>query len=614
MNKLHQRPMSHVAGWIKRTGAALLVATSAVACATDVDRMAQASGKGSLPQGHPPVPVDRITLQAGELPHVTLSADILYKILAADIAAQRGALLPAANTMLEVAQQTADPRLAKRAVELYAAAGDLNGALRAAEVWVVNAPGDEDALSTRLALSAASGKTDGLADALAAQIQSTANKKEALGRAMNVLRRMQDREQALTVLQAAIDKSKVGGTLAAHMALSDMAHAAGDEKRAIKEAQAAIRLKPDSEDAAMRLLDYGMNADAPVAIKQARQFARAYPRARQLRLMLAGKLAETGDVQAALDELSLMSSQFPEDFDLLFIRAQLAFQDRRLAEAKKLLLQYVDVQSQRQGAVAPGASDAGAALADAYTLLSRVSEQQGNPDQAIVWLSLIEEPSARQNARLRQAMIRADQGRVDEALAIIDATHPGDVDEQLVGVLTAVQILRKAERFDEAIARLRQVDGEIDESVEIKYELGMLLERQKQHAEMEKYLRQVIELDPGYAHAYNALGYSLADRNERLDEAYDLIFRAHQILPEDPYILDSLGWVYFRQGKNDQAEQYLSQAFEVRPEAEIAAHLGEVLWVKGDQDRAHKVWKQGVKIDASSPVLQETMKRFGVAP
>lgn len=614
MTKLHQRPVPLLAGWIKRTGSALLVATSAVACATDVDRFAQAGGEVSLPKGHPPVPVDRVTLQAGQPPHVKLSADILYKILAADIAAQRGAFLPAANTTLEVAQQTADPRLAKRAVELYAAAGDLNGALRAAEVWVANAPGDEDALSTRLALSAASGNTDGLADALAAQIKSSANKTDALARAMNVLRRMQDRALALAVLQSAIDKSKSGGTLAAHMALSDMAHAAGDDKRAIEEAQSAIRIKPDSEDAAMRLLDYGMNTDATAAIKQARQFARAYPRARQLRLMLAGKLAETGDVQAALDELSLMSSQFPEDFDLFFIRAQLAFQDRRFDEAKKLLLQYVDVQSQRQSAVAAGASDAGAALADAYMLLSRVSEQQNDPDQAIVWLSLIEEPSARQNARLRQAMIRADQGRVDEALAIIDATHPGDVDEQLIGVLTAVQILRKAERFDEAIERLLAVDREIDDSVEVKYELGMLLERQARHDEMEKYLRQVIELDPGYAHAYNALGYSLADRNERLDEAYDLIYRAHQILPEDPYILDSLGWVYFRQGKNDEAEQYLAQAFEVRPEAEIAAHLGEVLWVKGEQVKAREIWKQGLEIDAGSPVLQETMKRFGVSP
>ena len=164
---------------------------------------------------------------------------------------------------------------------------------------------------------------------------------------------------------------------------------------------------------------------------------------------------------------------------------------------------------------------------------------------------------------------------------MIDAAHPADQDEQLLGVLTMSQILRNAKLYEQAIERLQQADLEILDSVDIKYELGMLLERQKRYSDMEKYLRQVIELDPGYAHAYNALGYSMADRNVRLEEAFELIYRAHQILPDDPYILDSLGWVKFRQGENQLAERYLRQAFEVRPEGEIAAHLGEVLWVIG---------------------------------
>lgn len=589
----------------------LLLVTSTAACAADVSRYAQATP--ALPIKKPATtPPQSVVLKSGALPHVELSADILYKLLAADIAAQRGALLPAANTLLEVAKQTADPRLAKRAVELYAAAGDLVGALAAANVWVANAPKDENAVSTQLALSAASGKTDGLADALAKQIRASDDKTESLARAIGVLRRMQDRNKALEVLDSTIDKAGVKGSLAAHMALADTAHAAGNDQRALREAQAALKIKPDSADAAMRVLDYGMKIDSKQAIASARKFARTYPRARQLRLMLAGKLSESGDIQGALDELQLMSGEFPEDFDLLFIRAQLAFQDRRLAEAKQLLLQYVQVQSQRQDAVAAGASDAGAALADAYMLLSRVAEQQNDLEQAIVWLGRIEEPASRYSARLRQATLRADQGRIDEALAIIDATHAGDQDEQLVGALTAAQILRKAQRFDDAIKRLQQADKEVEGSVEVKYELGMLLERQKQHEEMEKYLRQVIELDPGYAHAYNALGYSMADRNDRLDEAYDLIYRAHQILPEDPYILDSLGWVSFRKGKNDDAEKFLRQAFDAKQEAEIAAHLGEVLWAKGDQEQARQVWREGLKLDKSNAVLQETLKRFGV--
>ena len=196
---------------------------------------------------------------------------------------------------------------------------------------------------------------------------------------------------------------------------------------------------------------------------------------------------------------------------------------------------------------------------------------------------------------------------------MIDSAYPFDQDEQLIGVLTMSQILRNAERFDQAIERLRLADQEILDSVEIKYELGMLLERQKQFSDMEKYLREVIELDPGYAHAYNALGYSMADRNVRLDEAYELIYKAHQILPDDPYILDSMGWIKFRQGDNQQAERYLRRAYEAKPEAEIAAHLGEVLWVMGEQTKARAIWREGLELDSGNTTLQQTLERFGVS-
>ena len=555
----------------------------------------------------------RITLQPDGLPHVKLTADIMYKVLAAEIAVQRGALLPAANTTLELAQETADPRLAQRAVELYAAIGDVQGALRAAELWQSIAPSSEEATSTRLALTAAAGKTEGLARALADQVRSSANKRDALARTISVLRRMPDRAQALRLLELTIEQARVKGTLAAYMALADMAQAAGDDERALREAQQALRLTPDSEDAAMRVLDYGAAVDAQAAIDRARQFARAYPQARQLRLMLAGQLSEQGDTQGALDELELMSSQYPEDFDLLFVRAQLAYQDGQLAVANRLLEQYVQVQSQRQDAITAGASDAMAALADAYSLLARVAQEQGDADQAIVWLGRIEDPSARYSARLRQATIRADQGQVDEAVAMIDAAHPIDQDEKLIGVLTMSQILRAAQRDEQAIDRLSRADAEIVDSIEIKYELGMLLERQGRYDEMEDYLRQVIELDPGYAHAYNALGYSLADRDLRLDEAYELIYRAHQILPDDPYILDSLGWVKFKQGDNEQALVYLEQAYDIEPQAEIAAHLGEVLWRLGRENEAREVWRKAIEVDDTNNVLRQTMQRFGVA-
>jgi tetratricopeptide (TPR) repeat protein len=181
-------------------------------------------------------------------------------------------------------------------------------------------------------------------------------------------------------------------------------------------------------------------------------------------------------------------------------------------------------------------------------------------------------------------------------------------------LLTVTQILREANRNDEAILRLIEADKKIQNSIEIKYELAMLLERQGQIDKMETYLRQVIALDANYAQAYNALGYALADRDKRLPEALKLITRAHELLPQDPFILDSLGWVNFRMGNLPEAVKYLQQAYDMRPDAEIAAHLGEVFWVQGKKDAARELWLKAVSRDSKNAALNSTIKRFGVKP
>jgi tetratricopeptide (TPR) repeat protein len=184
----------------------------------------------------------------------------------------------------------------------------------------------------------------------------------------------------------------------------------------------------------------------------------------------------------------------------------------------------------------------------------------------------------------------------------------------LIGALTVSQILRDASRIPEAIGRLKVADQTLPESLEIKYELAMLQEKQNNLKEMERLLREVIELDPGHAHAYNALGYSFADRNIRLKEASDLITRALEISPNDPFILDSMGWVKFRQGDLVDALKYLEQAYGMRPEADIAAHLGEVLWKLGRKDDARKVWSEAFAKDPKNTTLTETTRRFGWKP
>ena len=556
-----------------------------------------------------------IRLRAGKLPEVTLTSTILFRILASEISAQRGTYLPAGKTMLELSRELGDYRLARRALEFYLAGGNLPGALDASRVWLRLMPDDAEASSTEMALAAASGQTSGLAAALRKQIDTATDKSAAIGQAFAVLSRMPDKQAALRILSTAIGDSNARHLAAGHMALADMARAAGDHVRALTESRLALTAAPRSEDAAIRVFEYGLNVDSERALREATEFTALQPNARRLRVIVASHLADRGQFEAAMAELRSMAKRSPEDFDLLFMQAQVSYRAKQLEQARGFLDQYVAVQSQRlKASAAPGATDAPAALAEAYQLFSKIAEEQGQLDEAVSLLAKIEDPSMRHISRIRQALIRAKQKRVDEALALIDSANAQTDEELIMGVSAGAQILRDANRLPEAIKRMQALDQRMPDTVNVKYELAMLHERADQMRETERLLRQVMALDPGHAHAHNALGYSLADRNRRLPEALALITRALEISPQDPFILDSMGWVKFRMGQYKEAVEYLQRAYEKRPEAEIAAHLGEALWKMGQQSEARKVWQEGMAKEPSNATLIETLKRFGVKP
>ena len=551
---------------------------------------------------------EEIQLRAGQLPEVTLTSNIVFRILAAEISAQRSAFIPAGKTMLDLAKEVGDVRLARRALEFYLAGGNLAGALESSRLWLKFEPDDAEALSTEMTLSAASGQTSGLTSALRKKIDEARDKTAAIGQAMAILGRVPDKRAGLAILITVLQESQARDTLPAHIAISDLARAAGDAPRALSAAKAALNVAPRSEDAAMRVFEYGLAVDAQQAFRDAQGFAAAHPKARRLRLLLATQWAERREFDSAMAELVAMAKLDPEDIDLVFMQGQIAYRAKRLPEARNLLEQYVSRQSQRQS----GASDEGSGLVDAYQLLSRIAQDQGFFDDAVRLLDNIQEPSARHNARVRQAAIRAQQGRVDDALAILDTSDPQSLEEEVLTASAGAQMLREAKRPLEAIKRLEAANERMPDTVEIKYELAMMYERNEQLNDTERLLREVIALDPGHAHSYNALGYSLADRNQRLPEALKLITRALEIAPNDPFIMDSMGWIKFRLGDYVTAVQYLEKAYRVRPEADIAAHLGEALWMLGQRDAAIEIWKKALAKEADNATLQETIKRLGV--
>jgi Flp pilus assembly protein TadD len=208
----------------------------------------------------------------------------------------------------------------------------------------------------------------------------------------------------------------------------------------------------------------------------------------------------------------------------------------------------------------------------------------------------------------------ARQGRIDEARQLIRSLPERTPADARLKISTEVQLLREHKLYQAAYDLLTDALRRQPDDPDLLYDQAALADRLGQPEEMERLLRRVIALKPDYHHAYNALGYALAERNIRLDEARQLILKALEFAPGDPFISDSLAWVEFRSGKPAEALRLLQAAFKAKPDAEIAAHLGEVLWSQGAREQAIQIWKEGLLLNAENETLLGTLKRLQVKP
>jgi len=557
--------------------------------------------------------VEAIRLRAGEPPAVTLTADILYRILVSELSAQRGQFDAASQLFLGLAKDTSDPRLAKKAFQAAIIERNMPRALQAAQEWALLAPGDPEAVASSLALAASNGQTAGMASALWQRIEKAEDKNTAIVQAAAIISKLNDKKVALDVLERTLHEP-VRSLPVSHLALSDAAWAAGDAPRALAEARQALELDPSSEAAAQRVLEYGMKVDPGAALNEARAFIKAHPDTPKLQLLLANHLVTRRDFDGALAVVHGMQQRAPEDFDLLYTEAEINFRAERYEQAKGLLNQYINVQTQRRRSVNDRASSAMADASDARLMLVKIAEKEDKLNEAIRQLSLIDDPAVMFQARIHKAVLEGRLGNLRQARRTIDALRPQDNQERAVMALTLSSIYREAGRTEQAIEVLVKADKDLPDTSEIKYDLGMLYERQGRFDDFEKLMRRVIELEPDSANAYNSLGYTFADQNTRLDEARELLERALDLEPDNPFILDSVGWYFYRAGDHQAAQEYLQRSYDLMPAPDVAAHLGEVLWAQGRRDKARALWRAAAAKDADNEVLNKTMKRFGVAP
>lgn len=555
--------------------------------------------------------VERIHLRSGKLPSVSLTPELLYSLLVAELTAQQGNYTDASQQLLSIAKNVLDKRLAKRAFQMAMTGHNLPLALESAKEWASLDPDNPEAVAASLALSASSGQTEGLAKTLARRIRAASDKDQAVMQAVAITARMNDKYLALEVLDKSFT-SVLGESTLAHLALADAAWAAGEPQRAVEESYKAQKLDPPSVEAAQRILEYGLRVQSHKAIQDTYKYLEHYPNQRSVQLLLVSRLTSMGDFNEALGLLADMRKANPEDFDLLFTEAEVNARAGNYAHAKMQLQQYLSIQQQRRNAIDDGASSAMADSSDARLLLVTIAEKEQDYNEAIKQLQQIDEPALLFQAKTHQAILYGKLGELSKARKVLDSIKPADRHEKASVQLTLASIYRDAGRTGQAIELLKEADLAMPQTAEIKYDLGMLLHQQGKTQQFEELMKSVIELAPDNANAYNSLGYTYVEQNRNLDEARDLLEQALDIDPDNPYILDSIGWYLFRIEDYQGALEYLRRSYESLPAADVAAHLGETLWVLGRKDDAREVFIDALRQDPDNQVLNATVKRLGV--
>jgi tetratricopeptide (TPR) repeat protein len=565
--------------------------------------------------------------QAAAAPTVdnsNLDAQLFYQLLIGEIEMRSGEAGTAYEVMLEAARRTKDEQLFRRATEvaLQSRAGDQ--ALAAAKAWRTAVPGSLEAHRFLIQLLVAVNRTPEALEPLRSLLNLTrSNERPALIESLpRYFARATDRGAAAALLEQALQPYiEVPETrAAARVALGRAWLAAQDSAKALDLARRAHASDPAAEAPALLALELLPGAAGAEQIVTGHLAAK--PDSNAVRLVYVRTLTSTQRYVDATAQLESLTRSSPNIAPPWLTLGALHLELHHAAEATAALEKYVQlVQSgvttaQKPASTAiedddaPVTPDQG--LTQAWLLLAQAAEQQRDFAAAEAWLAKIDNPQRALDVQSRRASLLAHQGKVKEARELIRRVPEKSNTDARAKYLAEAQVLRDVKQWGEAGKVLAVASQKFPDDVDLLYEESMAAEKLNRYVEMEQLLRRVIELKPDHHHAYNALGYSLAERNVRLVEAKALIQKALQLSPGEPFITDSLGWVEFRLGNRDEALRLLRGAYQARPDPEIAAHLGEVLWIVGQRDEARRVWREGRSRDSGNDVLRETLARLRV--
>jgi tetratricopeptide (TPR) repeat protein len=537
-----------------------------------------------------------------DLPNVAASSQIVFQVLAAEVALQRGQAAPAYQTYLAMARDTHDPRFAQRATEIAIAAQSPNDALTAVQLWKQLSPNSDRAAQLSASLLILSGKPDDAKPILAAELAKVpdAQRGDAIISLQILLSRGPNRVGALNVLKDLVQNDMQRPET--QLALARQQLAADDLPGAKTSLEQALQLRPDYLPAALMLAHMGP-AERDEGIVSFEKYLAKNPKSRDAQLALAQLYLSADRLDDAQKQFEAMRKNDPKDLTPLMALALVNIQKKQYDKAQDFLIQYAK-GAEKTPNVDPG---------QAYIYLAQLSLEQKDEAAASQWLDKIPRTSQQyMTAQITRAQLLAKQGKTDEARQLLAGLQTSDPRDLAILARTDAGLLFEAQRYPEAEAALAKAVSDFPDDPDLIYDYAMAAEKNGHYDTMEAQLRTLIRLQPDNPQAYNALGYSLVDRGQRIDEAEKLIEKAVSLAPNDAFIMDSLGWAKYRQGNDLEAASILKKAYDLQPNAEIGAHLGEVQWKSGQQDQARNTWREAKKLEPGNDTLVKTLKRFQV--
>jgi tetratricopeptide (TPR) repeat protein len=586
INVPHQAPASNPQDSVLKNFAIILTLSALLA-------------SGSVAQAAPDTPTN-----TDDLPLIQLSEDLMLKYLSAELAFQRGQAAGAHLAMMALARSSGDPRLARRATEIAIAASSAPDALKGAKLWRELAPRSDEALQVLLSLQLNNNRLDEAKQALAQLL--AASTPDLLPTAINTvqrnLARMSDKSKAAGLMRELLEPYRE--SVDARLAIAQFSMVSGDRAGALREARDAVKKFPKSEIATLVLAQ--IVEDKPEAARVLNEFLQKNPKAREVRLAYARMFYEQSKIPEAKKEFKILIEQKKDDQTALFALGLLSVQANELPDAEKYLSAYINTLG--------GQPDRERDATQALMVLAQIAEDRNDLAGALKWLEMGDTLTYQGSvtAKLKRAQLQSKNGKVDAGRQLLAETDVDSDDDRVRLIIADAQILRDANRLPEAIKVLEDALDSLPDNIDLLYEYAMLVEKNREFDAMEKALRRMIQIAPSNPQSYNALGYSFAERNLRLPEAYDLINIALTLAPDDAFIMDSMGWVEFRMGRLEKAEETLRRAYALRADPEIAVHLGEVLWLLGREDEAKKLWRFANGKDPKNETLKGTLARFQV--